>query len=77
MNKYIIPIFDSESYQIWIEKISAKSLDQCKDKIISKIADDFEIDELSEFDSSEYEEFVEKACDYNLIIGDIEDIETL
>lgn len=73
MNKYIIPVFDNEAYQIWNEKISATSLESAKDKLMNKIISDYDIEE----DYSDWNDFVENMMEFNIIIGDFEDIETI
>lgn len=76
MNKYIVPIFDSDAFQIWTDTISAISLAKAKEKLMSKIIEDYELDEDFS-DANEYDDFVIRMTEYGIIIGDIEDIETL
>lgn len=73
MTKYIIPIFDNEAFEIWIETINASSLNSAKEKFINKILTDYEIDE----DYDDWSEFVDRMEEFNIIIGNFEDIETL
>lgn len=77
MNKYLIPICDIEAGSCWIHIIMAKSLRDCKEKFISEIIDYYNFDEID--DSMDYSEFVKllSSSDYNIIIGNIKDIEEL
>lgn len=73
MNKYICPIFDHDAYQIWNEVINASSFNSAKEKLINKILTDFEIEE----DYDNWEEFVERMDEFQLVIGKLIDIESL
>jgi hypothetical protein len=71
MNKYIIPICDLE--EVWILTIMARSTSACQDKIIENLTDRYDIEECNN-----YREFVQVAdSKYNILIGDIKDIEEL
>lgn len=73
MNKYICPIFDNEAYQIWNEVIIASSLNSAKEKLMNKILTDYEIEE----DYDEWEEFWNAMQEFNIIIGEFTDIESI
>lgn len=76
MNKYIVPIFDNDAYQIWIDVINATSLNKAKEKLMSKIIEDYELDEDFS-DANEYDDFIDRMSEYNIVIGDFEDIESI
>lgn len=73
MNKYIIPISDFINKDVWNEIILARSINECKDKLMESLMENYE--ELEESDS--YKSFVKQCLKKDLIIGDITDIETL
>lgn len=74
MNKYIIPICDIESGIVWIETIVAKSTSACQEKVMAILIDRYEIDD----DVMNYREFIKLSdSKYNILIGDIKDIEEL
>lgn len=74
MNKYIIPICDIEAGDIWIKTIIARSNSDCQEKIIEELIDLYDIED----NTSSYREFVEFVdTKYNILIGDIKDIEEL
>lgn len=74
MNKYLIPICDIESGQIWIKVIMARSSSACQEKIMDELINLYDMEDSS----SSYREFVELAdSKYNILIGEITDIETL
>ena len=69
MNKYIIPICDIDSETIKLERVSAVSIQDCKDELMDKYSD---------YSSAlEWDEFVDDMRNDNFIIGDITDIEEL
>ena len=73
MNKYIVPICDIEAGDIWIKTIIARSNSDCQEKIIEELIDMYDME-----DNTSYREFVELAdSKYNILIGDIKDIEEL
>ena len=72
MNKYIVPICDLISADIWIAKYSAMSISDCQDKIMRKYS------ELYDEDYTDYHEFLDiMDKKYNYSIGEITDIETI
>lgn len=74
MNKYLVPICDIEAGVCWIQTIMAKSLKNCQEKCISFIIDYYDFTDLD--DSMSYSDFHNKLnFDYNIIIGNITDID--
>lgn len=74
MNKYIIPICDIDNGKVWLMTVMAATNSACQDKIMSNLIDKYDIED----NSSNYREFVEIAdIEYNILIGDIKDIEEL
>ena len=74
MNKYIVPICKIEAGDIWIKTIIARSNSDCQEKIIEELIDMYDMED----NTSSYREFVELAdSKYNILIGDIKDIEEL
>lgn len=72
MNKYIVPVCDLIGANIWINKYSARTLAECKDKIMR------EFSETYDEDFTDYREFLNIMDEkYNYSIGEIVDIETL
>lgn len=72
MNKYIIPVCDLISANIWLNKYSARSISECQDKIMR------EFSEAYNEDFTDYREFLGIMDEkYNYSIGEIIDIETL
>lgn len=72
MNKYIIPVCDLISANIWLDKYSARSISECQDKIMR------EFSEVCNEDFTDYREFLSiMDKKYNYSIGEIIDIETL
>ena len=72
MNKYIIPICDLVSANVWLDKYSARSISECQDKIMR------EFSEICNEDFTDYREFLDIMDEkYNYSIGEIIDIETL
>lgn len=74
MNKYIIPICDLDSNRVWIKTIVARSNADCQEKLIEELIELYDIDD----NTSNYKEFVKLAdTEYNILIGNIKDIEEL
>ena len=72
MNKYIVPICDLVSAEIWLANYSARSISDCQDKIMT------EFSETYNEDFSDYNKFLNiMDKKYNYSIGEITDIETL
>ncbi len=69
MNKYVIPICDLNESKIYNLVLFAKSISDCKDKIINHFSDKSIKDE--------YDELVEDLDSKDILVGDIKDIEEL
>lgn len=73
MNKYIIPICDIDRSKVWIKTILAKSNSACQEKLMTELIELYDME-----DANSYREFVQLAdSKYNILIGDIKDIEEL
>lgn len=73
MNKYIIPICDTEAWQIWNQVISAKNETECKDKLMNMLSRDFNF-----YPEGDYSEFViQFDTELGILIGSIQDVELL
>lgn len=66
MNEYIIPIYNRNKDKVYIKKYLARSLNDCKDKIM----EDFQNYVL------DWSDFVDEISD-EYIFGDVKDIEEL
>ena len=74
MNKYIIPICDIDGGSVYIMTIIAKSTSACQEKIMEELIDIYNIDD----NISDYRDFIELIDEkYNILVGDIRDIEEL
>lgn len=73
MNKYIIPICDWQSADIWNEVISARSLEDCQNKLMDRLCDMYDFLDTGQ----DYSDFIEKCDTNDLLIGEITDIEEL
>lgn len=72
MNEYIIPVCDLVSADIWNEKIYARSLSECEEKLMQKWSD------KKDRDFSDYSEFLDiMDKEYNMAIGSIKDKEEI
>ena len=74
MNKDIIPICDIDGGLVWIQTIIAQSNSACQEKLMSEIIDLYDMEDTT----TSYREFIKLAdSKYNILIGDIKDIEEL
>lgn len=74
MNKYIVPICDIEAGQIWMKTIIAESNSACQEKIMEYLINMYDFEDKA----TNYREFVELTdSEYNILIGEIKDIEEL
>lgn len=74
MNKYVVPICDIEAGHTWINVIVAKSSSACQDKLMTELIDLYDMEDSA----ANYREFIQLAdTKYNIIIGEIKDIEEL
>lgn len=69
MNKYIIPVCDTNKSKVYNLTIMATSYSDCEDKIIEKFS------KYSE--SDDYDEFLDDLDKNDILIGQITDIEEL
>lgn len=67
MNKYIIPICNISKSKVYNLIISARTYEDCQDKIMSKFDSDYD----------SYHEFVKDMDNQDILIGEITDIEEL
>lgn len=72
MNTYLIPIADIEAGETWIHKVNARSLEDCKEKLIEYFSSEYEIDF-----SLDWNEFINEFNDHDFLIGEIIDIEEI
>ena len=73
MNKYIIPIADISDGEVYFETIMARSLSDCQDKLMRKLSEEYGIEEVTD-----YRDFINIAdSNYDLLIGEITDIESI
>lgn len=74
MNKYIVPICDINAGDIWIKTVMARSISECQEKIMEELIDCYDM----ENNFSNYREFIEFIdSNYDILIGDIKDIDEL
>lgn len=69
MNKYIIPICDIKESSVYNIVISATGIHDCEDKIMKTFSD--------YSTALEYNDFLNELDKQDILIGDIEDIESL
>lgn len=67
MNKYIIPVCNIPKSKVYNLIVSARTYEDCQDKIMSKFNSDFD----------SYQEFVNAMDNQDILIGEITDIEEL
>ena len=72
MNKYIIALADLQVGEVWNQIISATSLSDCKDKLTDFITSEYDLDP-----TNDWTDFIEECNANDILIGTIEDIETL
>lgn len=72
MNKYIVPICDIEAGSVWIKTIMAKSILDCKDKLMDEITEHYGFDNIEN-----YSEFISYLDSQDILIGEIKDIDEL
>ena len=73
MNKYIIPIADVSDGEVYFETVMARSLSDCQDKLMRKLSEEYGIEEVTD-----YRDFINIAdSNYDLLIGEITDIESI
>ena len=72
MNKYLCPICDIQAGEVWNQIISATSLSDCQDKLTDFITEEYDLSP-----TDDWMDFVEECNANDILIGQIEDIETL
>lgn len=72
MNKYLCPLCDIQAGEVWNQVISATSLSDCQDKLTDFITDEYDLSL-----TDDWMDFVEECNANDILIGQIEDIETL
>lgn len=70
MNTYVVPFSTSDS--VWVEKTTARSLQEAKDKIIETYVNLWDLDYPGDW--SEFIDIIEAA---NAQVGDVIDIDAL
>lgn len=73
MNKYVIPICDIEAGSTWIHIIMAKSLTDCKEKLMTELIERYDFEDFSNY--SEFVNWMDES--QNILIGSITDIEEI
>ena len=73
MNKYIVPICDIQAGIIYNKKIIARSLEQCKEKILQYLLDEYDFVN----DLSSYRETIKLLDEHDVLVGSIKDIEEI
>lgn len=72
MNKYVIPVCDIDTGSVWNKVISAKSITDCKEKLMNELIEYYDLD-----DFSDYHEFIYWLNSQSILVGNITDIEEL
>ena len=72
MNKYLCPICDTQAGEVWNQIISATSLSDCQDKLTDFITEEYDLSP-----TDDWMDFIEECNANDILIGQIEDIETL
>lgn len=74
MNKYIVPICDIQTGDLWTKVIVSRDQNDCQEKVMQYL-----INEYEELDySTSYREFCNEALNnHDIVIGDILDIELI
>lgn len=74
MNTYLLPITDGED--IWIERISAKSIEDAESKFMMSLIEAYQDRTLIQIPDDDWDKFLEvMLSEFNIIVGDIYDIE--
>lgn len=73
MNKYIVPICNINNGEVWIKVVIAKSNSDCQEKIMEDFLNRYDLEDVSS-----YREFTQILdSDYDILIGEIKDVEEL
>ena len=73
MNKYIIPVCNIDAGSVWNKVISAKSIIDCKEKLMAELIEYYDFEEFSNY--SEFVSWLDE--NQNILVGNITDIEEL
>lgn len=74
MNTYLLPITDGED--IWIERISAKSIEDAESKFMMSLIEAYQDRTLIQIPDDDWDKFLEvMLSEFNITVGDIYDIE--
>ena len=75
INSYLVAFADLEDHQCWVERFEGRSIEEVQDKIRQHIVEDFNFDDNLPLNYNEMKKYLDK--NYSILIGDIEDFETL
>lgn len=73
MNKYIVPICNINNGEVWIKTIIAKSNSDCQEKIMEDFLNQYDLEEVSDY--RKLTQILD--TDYDILIGEIKDVEEL
>ena len=74
MNTYLLPIADGED--VWIERISAKSIEDAESKFMMSLIEAYQDRTLIQIPDDDWDKFLEvMLSEFNITVGDIYDIE--
>lgn len=68
MNTYIVPF--AQGNDVWIESVKAKSITEAKDKLMTRLTHDWDLDV-----PADWEDFIEILGTDYFVVGEIKDIE--
>lgn len=72
-SKYLIPICDIEAGSVWIKSVMAKSIPECKEKIMNYLIEYYDFDYDSDY--SDFVKWLDES--QNILIGKITDIDEI
>lgn len=75
MAVYLVPIADKQENKVFIKRFVAPSISNCEDKIVNYIEDNYEFDGVTF--PEDYNAFVANMAEYDILIGNITDIELI
>lgn len=76
-NSYLITFTDLTLPKAWIKRFEGKSIEEIQDKVQQYVENNWEWEEDEKF-PLDYNEFVEYLMkNYDIFIGDIQDIDTI
>ncbi len=74
-NSYLVTFADIEDPNCWLERFEGHSLKEVQDKIRQYIENEYDLEEELPLNYNEMKKHLLK--EYNILIGNIEDIETI